>query len=315
MQQRIHNDSAIRSTTGATVDRSRTGMGRYLVYCTERLNDLLLTETGYFPRSVELADTELREIITACNAAIAPFGRRVSDRRWISYLDVVHGQSERRVVDREAFKAVCILNNILFIWDDLDPRLKDLELLLPKIRAICERYYCNMDDVWWAYQGVRSWLVHDRSFSDSRELTSVMCRDLENYTRLRVTDLGPDWWMKASYPIYRDPDFTEHCRSGLAAWLTVRPLFIVNDLYSYDREHELGELKNCYNLCDVTDEHAFLEYFDARLYDLQHDIATIKAFDQITRDVLLDLIYGHFTWATKSDRYQGAVNTFNAPVS
>ena len=97
--------------------------------------------------------------------------------------------------------------------------------------------------------------------------------------------------------------------------MTTRGLTIVNDFYSFDREVRLGQITNCFRLCDVTDETAFKEFFQARLDDMTEDIECIKAFDQLSQDVLLDLIYGNFIWTTSSKRYKTAVNDVNSRIS
>ncbi|MGX1778652.1 hypothetical protein ACWIGW_41550 [Nocardia brasiliensis] len=280
---------------------------------TQEFEELFSNKIGYRPCRIELDPVEWREIIDTSRVAVEPFGCAVSDRRWAAYDGVTYIQSERHLVDREALKAVSILTNIGFVWDDLDPALKDLDALLPQLRAICERYYCE-EDAYWAYQSMRSWLINDRMLEDP-DLTAAMCSDMDNYTRLRLIDCGIDWWMKMSYPIYRDLQLTELSRSGLAAQLVVRPVYVVNDLYSFAREYQLGEPINCYRICETGKEHVFREFFSARLNDLRHDIDTIKAFGGVARDVMLDLIYGHFQWQIQSERFEKTVNSVNYPLT
>lgn len=67
---------------------------------------------------------------------------------------------------------------------------------------------------------------------------------MEQYFRFRVTDGGADFWLRMSFPIYRDDYFTEHWRSRLAARMTVRGLTVVNDAYSFSREQSLGQIAN-----------------------------------------------------------------------
>lgn len=39
-----------------------------------------------------------------------------------------------------------------------------------------------------------------------------------------------------------------------------------------------------------------------------------QAFDDVTRDVLLDLIQGNFVWTTRDRRYQAPVNDVNSRI-
>ncbi|MEU5419153.1 hypothetical protein ACFY1P_11585 [Streptomyces sp. NPDC001407] len=309
-------------TTGISVpsalDQGRApagaGMSRHLDYCTSRFGEVFARDIGYAPEMCGLTDSELRECIDACNAAVAPFGKTISDERWISYMGVVFwSQSARHIRDREAFKAVCILNCVTFVWDDMDPALHDFDLFLPELRGICERYYSE-EDAWFAYEGARAFVTSDHMFRNSSIKEALCTSSPEQYFRFRVTDVGVDFWMKMSYPIYRNEQFTEHAKSGLAARMTTRGLAIVNDAYSFDREKALGQITNCFHLCDVDDAESFRPFFESRLADIVEDIRCIKAFDDVTRDVLLDLLQGNFTWTTTNKRYKAAVNDVNSRI-
>src|SRR4051794_39265377 len=97
-------------------------MARHLEYCTRRFEETFAQLLEYRPRPVRLSDAELREVVDACDAAIAPLGATVAEERWIAYNGVVTAaQSARHVVDRQALKAVCVLNDLTFACDDLDP--------------------------------------------------------------------------------------------------------------------------------------------------------------------------------------------------
>ncbi|MEV0253422.1 terpene synthase family protein [Streptomyces sp. NPDC050732] len=290
------------------------GMTRYWQECTDRFTELFARHVGYEAQKVPMSETELREVIDACNRAVAPLGAVVSDKRWVSYMDVVRwSQSARNIKDMEAFKAVCILNCVTFVWDDMDPRLHDFDVFLPQLRAVCERYYAP-DDAAFAYEGARAFVTSDHMFRDSPIKKALCTTSPEQYFRFRVTDVGVDFWMKMSYPIYGQPEFTEHAKTGLAARMTTRGLAIVNDFYSYDREAALGQITNCFRLCDVTDETAFRDFFRARLDDMTEDLTCIAAFDETTRDILFDLVQGNFVWTTRDRRYQAAVNDVNARI-
>ncbi|MEU3752695.1 hypothetical protein AB0H17_07975 [Streptomyces olivoreticuli] len=290
------------------------GMAPYWQECTDRFAGLFSRHLGYEAQKVPMTDAELREVIDACNRAVAPLGKTVSDKRWISYMDVVRwSQSARHIKDMEAFKAVCVLNCITFVWDDMDPALHDFDLFLPEVRAVCDRYY-GEEDAAFAYEGARAFVTSDHMFRDSPVKKVLCATSPEQYFRFRVTDVGVDFWMKMSYPVYRHPELTEHAKTGLAARMTTRGLAIVNDFYSYDREAVLGQITNCFRLCDVTDAAGFRLFFDARLGDMSEDMECIAAFDDTTRDVLLDLIHGNFVWTTRDRRYQAAVNDVNSRI-
>ncbi|MFF1303022.1 hypothetical protein [Streptomyces sp. NPDC058307] len=290
------------------------GMMRHWKESTSRFAEAFEQHIGHLPQMVPMTDAELREVIDACNAAVAPFGKSVSDERWISYMDVVRwSQSARHIRDMEAFKAVCILNCVTFVWDDMDPALHDFAVFLPELRKICQKYY-DEEDARFAYEGARAFVTSDHMFRNS-PIKEVLCNTSpEQYFRFRVTDVGVDFWMKMSYPIYQHPEFTEHAKSGLAARMTTRGLAIVNDFYSYDREIALGQITNCFRLCDVSNQDAFDEFFQERMDDIVEDIQCIKSFDEITRDVLMDLIYGNFVWTTSNKRYKAAVNNVNSRI-
>ncbi|MFB7946360.1 hypothetical protein ACFC6L_15745 [Kitasatospora phosalacinea] len=306
------------TTAPAAPDRAAPapagGTARYRQEATHRFAELFSRHVDHPQQKVALTDAELREVIDACNRAVAPLGKSVSDKRWISYMDVVRwSQSARHIKDMEAFKAVCVLNCVTFVWDDMDPELHDFDLFLPQLRAVCERYY-DATDAEFAYEGARAFVTSDHMFRDS-PLKRVLCTTSpEQYFRFRVTDVGVDFWMKMSYPIYRHPEFTEHAKTGLAARMTTRGLAIVNDFYSYDRENALGQITNCFRLCDVEDENDFRRFFQDRLDDMTEDVECIKAFDDVTRDVLLDLIHGNFVWTTRDRRYRAAVNDVNSLI-
>lgn len=287
------------------------GMAQYQDYGIRRIDEVFAEHIGDRPERIELSEAELREVIDACNEVIEPFGKTVSDRRWVAYLDPLWNQSSRHLVDRAALKGVCVLQNIAFVCDDLRVS-HGLDAVLPRLRLMCERYYQG-EDVWWAYEGARSWMVSDQMFREhpAREL---LCGDLDRYWRFRVVDGGVDWWMKMSYPIFRDPAFTEHAKTGLAARLATRGLMAVNDFFSYDREKGNGEINNCFLLCDVDYEEEFYPFFEARMDEIIDDIRCIKAFDQVTREILLDLIYGTFLWECASERYADAVSPLNEPL-
>jgi hypothetical protein len=290
------------------------GAARYWQECTDGFAALFDRHVGYEAQKVPMTDAELREVIQACNTAVAPLGKSVSDKRWISYMDVVRwSQSARHIKDMEAFKAVCVLNCVTFVWDDMDAALHDFDLFLPQVRAVCERYY-SPEDAEFAYEGARAFITSDHMFRDS-QLKKVLCgTSPEQYFRFRVTDVGVDFWMRMSFPIYRHRELTEHSKTGLAARMTTRGLAIVNDFYSYDREQALGQITNCFRLCDVTDEAAFRSFFQARLDDMAEDMECIGAFDDTSRDILLDLLQGNFVWTTRDRRYQAPVNDVNSRI-
>ncbi|MER5638606.1 hypothetical protein ABT095_16785 [Kitasatospora sp. NPDC002227] len=290
------------------------GMRRHWETCTRRFGEAFTQHIGYAPTMCPMTDAELREVIDACNTAVAPLGKSVSDERWISYMDVVRwAQSARHVRDMEAFKAVCILNCVTFVWDDMDPALHDFDVFLPELRKICDKYYSE-EDAWFAYEGARAFVTSDHMFRNSSIKAALCTTSPEQYFRFRVTDVGVDFWMKMSYPIYRNAEFTEHAKTGLAARMTTRGLAIVNDFYSYDREVSLGQITNCFRLCDVSNEAEFQAFFQQRLDDLVEDIQCITAFDEVTQHILLDLVYGNFIWTTSNKRYKAAVNDVNSRI-
>lgn len=298
----------------ATATGAPAGAARYWQECTDSFATLFNRYVGHEAEKVPMTDAELREVIDACNRAVAPLGRTVSDKRWISYMDVVRwSQSARHIKDMEAFKAVCVLNCVTFVWDDMDSTLHDFDVFLPELRKVCERYY-SPEDTEFAYEGARAFVTSDHMFRDSR-IKQVLCgTSPEQYFRFRVTDVGVDFWMRMSYPIYRHRELTEHSKTGLAARMTARGLAIVNDFYSYDRERALGQITNCFRLCDVSDEVDFRRFFTDRLADMAEDMECIEAFDDITRDVLIDLIHGNFVWTTRDRRYQAPVNDVNSRI-
>jgi hypothetical protein len=300
------------TVTPATGPSPGAAMAHRLPACTGRFATLFARHLGREARKVPMTDTELREVIDVCNRAVAPLGKCVPDKRWVSYMDVVRwSQSARHIRDREAFKAVCVLNCVTFVWDDMDPALHRFDLFLPQLSAVCERYY-DKDDAAFAYEGARAFVTSDHMFRDSPVKKALCGTSPEQYFRFRVTDVGVDFWMKMSYPIYRHPEFTEHAKTGLAARMTTRGLAIVNDLYSYEREKALGQIANCFLMCDVTDDGAFERFFAERLEDMTEDIACIKAFDDTTADILLDLLHGNFVWTTRDQRYKTPVNDVNS---
>ncbi|MBL1096773.1 hypothetical protein [Streptomyces coffeae] len=300
--------------TAGPADLGTSSLRPYRQECTRRFAELFDRRIGHRPVPRILTPEELREVIAACNAAVAPLGKTVSDERWISYMEVVcWSQSDRHLRDTEAFKAVCVLNCVTFVWDDMDPALHDFELFLPRLRAICERYY-DEEDAWFAYEAARAFVTSDHMFRDSPLKAALCGTSPEQYFRFRITDVGVDFWMKMSYPVYRHREFTEHAKTGLAARMTTRGLAVVNDFYSYDREVSLGQITNCFRLCDVSDEGAFKEFFQDRLDDIAEDIRCIHAFDEVSRDILLDLVYGNFIWTTGSERYRAAVNHVNSRI-
>ncbi|MFI2213404.1 terpene synthase family protein [Streptomyces sp. NPDC020141] len=297
-----------------TTTATPAGTARYWQECTDRFAELFGRHLVHDAEQVPMTDAELREVIDACNRAVAPLGKEVSDRRWVSYMNVVRwSQSARHIKDMEAFKAVCVLNCVTFVWDDMDPALHDFDLFLPQVRAVCDRYYAK-EDADFAYEGARAFITSDHMFRDSPVKRKLCGTSPEQYFRFRVTDIGVDFWMKMSYPIYRNRELTEHSKSGLAARMAARGLTIVNDFYSYDRENALGQITNCFHLCDVSDEADFRRFFAQRLDDLGEDMECIKAFDDLTRDVLLDLLHGNFVWTTQDRRYQSPVNDVNALI-
>lgn len=303
-------------TTDTTMPReiADRGVRRHWERSTRRFAEAFDKHIGYQPQFVPMTDAELREVIDACNTAVAPLGKQVSDERWISYMGVVRwSQSASNIRDMEAFKAVCILNCITFVWDDMDPSLHDFDLFLPEVRKVCEKYYRG-EDVWFAYEAARAFITSDHMFRGS-PVKEVLCSTSpEQYFRFRVTDIGVDFWMKMSYPIYADPQLTEHSKTGLAGRMATRGLTIVNDFYSYDRELSLGQITNCFRLCDVSDDDEFDAFFQARLDDIVEDMEVIKSFDDVTRPVLLDLIHGNFVWTISNKRYRTAVNDVNSRI-
>lgn len=290
----------------------RTGMARHLPACTDSFASLFSQHLTHEAQMVPMSDAELREVIDTCNRTVAPLGKEVSDKRWISYMDVVRwSQSARHIKDMEAFKAVCVLNCVTFVWDDMDPALHRFDLFLPQLSAVCDRYYAPGDAAF-AYEGARAFVTSDHMFRDSPIKKTLCSTSPEQYFRFRVTDVGVDFWMKMSYPIYRHPEFTEHAKTGLAARMTTRGLAIVNDFYSYERENALGQITNCFQLCDVDDDNDFQRFFEERLKDMTEDIECVKAFDETTADILLDLLRGNFVWTTRDRRYKAAVNDVNS---
>ncbi len=293
---------------------ARLDLDRHRDHITRRLEETFARHIGEPPQPCSLTETEFREVLDVCNTAVAPLGRAISERRWKSYTGVViAAQSARRLCDQEAFKAVCALNNVTFVWDDMDPALHNFELFLPEVRKICDRYYRG-EDAAHAFEAARTWITSDHMFRDS-PIKRVLCStSLEQYFRFRVTDVGVDFWLRMSSPIYRDARFTEHCRSGLAARMATRGLVVVNDAYSFARERASGQPSNCFHLCPAGDDSVFHAFFEALLDGLVEDITCIKAFDEVTQEVLLDLIYGNFLWTANNERYRQPVNDVNVRI-
>ncbi|GAB2713225.1 hypothetical protein [Nocardia thraciensis] len=282
-------------------------------YITRRFEETLTQHIGDPPQPCTLTDAEWREVIDTCNTAVAPLGRTIPDQRWRVYTGVtLAAQSSRHLTDRQGLKAVCALSNTTFVWEDMDSALHNFDAFLPELHAICDRYYPAADSPQ-AYEAARVFITSDHMYRDSPIMRTLCTTSLEQYFRFRVTDVGADCWMRWSYPIYRDREFTEHCKSGLAARMVTRGLTVVNDAYSFRREQSWGQLNNCFYLCPL-DGDGLGAFFDTLLDGIAEDIACIKSFDPITRDVLLDLIYGNFIWTRDSARYRQPHNDVNSRI-
>ena len=289
-------------------------LDRYRDHISRRLEETFSQHIGDPPQPCQLSDTEWREVLDTCNAAAASTGLVISDRRWRSYTGVViAAQSARHLRDREAFKAVCILTNVTFVWDDMDTPRHDFDRFLPALRTICNRYY-QAEDAQQAFEAARTFITSDHMFRNTPLKNTLCTTSLEQYFRFRVTDIGADFWLRMSYPIYQNDRFAAHCRSGLAALMTTRGLTVVNDAYSFVRESSLGQLTNCFYLCPPGDDTAFYAFLESLLDGIVEDITCIKAFDQVTRDVLLDLIYGNFVWTVHNERYRQPSNDVNTRI-
>lgn len=289
-------------------------LDRYRDHISRRLEKTFSQHIGDPPQPCQLSDAEWREVLDTCNAAVASAGLVISDRRWRSYAGVVmEAQSARHLRDREAFKAVCILTDVIFVWDDMDTSRHDLNRFLPALRTICNRYY-QAEDAQQAFEAARTLITSDHLFGNTPLKNTLCTTSLEQYFRFRVTDAGADLWMRMSCPIYQDDRLTAHCRSGLAALMITRGVTVVNDAYSFARESSLGQLANCFYLCPPGDDTAFYVFFESLLDGIVEDITCIKAFDRVTRDVLLDVIYGNFMWTLHNERYRQPSNDVNTRI-
>lgn len=253
-------------------------------------------------------------MLDCCHAAIAPLGAQVSERRWMCYTTfVTAAQSARWLRDVDALKGVCVLTAVTFAWDDMDPALHSFDDFLPEIRAICDRFYSPGDaDI--AFEAARSFIACDHMFRESPISRALCTTSLEQYFRFRTTDIGAEFWMRMSYPIYRHEPFTEHCRSGLAARMATRGMAVVNDLYSFAKERGIGQFANCFHLCPPGTAE-FREFLERLLDGVVEDLRCIQSFDRVTRDILADLIYGNFVWSRGNERYRQPVNDLNRRIA
>jgi hypothetical protein len=275
------------SPDGSTVDHR----GAYAI---DRLTETFARHIGRASEPCVVTDAERHEVADVCETMAALMGRSGTDQVWRTLTAAAEvSTNARHLVDREAFKGACIMLAVATMWEDTDPDSHDFDAVLPELRKVCARYYRD-EDAWHSFEGMRTFLTYDHMFRDSPVARALCSASLEQYFRFRVTDFFLDAWLRVSYPIYRDAMFAEHCKSGLAARMTVRPTVVANDALTFAREKSKGEFVNCFHLAPPDDGADFRRFFDGILDGIVDDITCIKNFDPVTRDVLLNVIYGNF---------------------
>jgi hypothetical protein len=262
-------------------------------YVTNRLEETFARHIGHTQPST-LTDAEWHEVVDACKTAAALLHMPASDRLWTPLITAATMTTcSLHVIDREAFKGACILVALATMWEDMDTASHDFDGVLAELRKICDRYYRG-EDVQHAFEGMRTFLTYDHMFRNSSVARALCSTSLEQYFRFRVTDFFLDAWLRVSYPIYRNEMLAEHCRSGLTARMTVRATAVVNDAYTFAREKSRNDFINCFHLAPFDNDTNFRRFFDDIVHGIIEDITCIKEFDPVTRDVLLNVIYGNF---------------------
>jgi len=75
-------------------------LDRHRDYITRRLEETFALHIGDPPQPCTLTNSEWREVIDTCNAAVAPLEKAISARRWKSYTGVViAAESSRHLRD------------------------------------------------------------------------------------------------------------------------------------------------------------------------------------------------------------------------
>jgi len=271
----------------------------------------LFSEFTTAPRKHALTSDEVAEVLEISNALAQLFNVCVPQERWLVYMDMACWlTSARHLKLREVFKGICAINNLTFFWDDLhDEFLPHESLVLEEAYKVCERYFPRqvVDST---YFYIQQWLEFD-SFTRNSPLRELLCQaSLESYWEFKLIDSGVPYWLGITAPVYDDPGMVRIIRTGLPAQLLLRPIMVVNDVYSYDKEKQLGEVSNFLYHANVAEEREFRALFEHHLQQMRRDIMAMKWLGERLNNILLDLIYGHFLWSDSTYRYK-QVNRLN----
>jgi len=75
------------------------------------------------------------------------------------------------------------------------------------------------------------------------------------------------------------------------------------------------EVANCVYFSDYQNKEKFVEFFDKHIRQIVEGFNIAKSLPDMSREILLDSVYGHYLWARDTIRYDvKGINPVNALI-
>jgi hypothetical protein len=256
------------------------------------------------PSQLIITAEEKSEIIERSNELVRRVQcEKVNQKRWETYLDMNSNMiSSRHVKSRRSALGTLLLGNFTFFWDDVEDHLvKDrVEIMKAETERLCRDYY-PPGEVKRVMDASLQWINHDTYFrtSPSKE---ILCKHLNSYWQFRLIDSGTHYFMVVSSPIYENQEYNQLIDMQTLSNLTLKPFMVVNDIVSIYKEKVFNE---CSNFLNITED------YEKEIEDVAHDMKCINTLDGEIKQILFDKIYGHYSWAIRTERYQPKITEVN----
>jgi hypothetical protein len=165
-------------------------------------------------------------------------------RAWATYVDLIgHMVLARKIVNQRALVGFCVLNNLLFDWEDNLCSLQTIDEMVNEIETIVKDYFPEnfQRQVYTSWVNAAYCYYIDRKYN----IKEKVCNDPDElYHFFRLSDAGIIPFLIALTVVYEDRDLLYITAQEYVSGLGMKPFMHVNDVFSFNKEINDKELAN-----------------------------------------------------------------------
>jgi hypothetical protein len=222
---------------------------------------------------------------------------------WLTYIDLVgHMVLAREIVNRRALLGFCILNNLLFDWEDDLCSLETMDELIDEINDIVLDFFPEK----FQHQVYSSWVNCAYCYFINRrfEIKEKVCNSSEEmFHFFRLSDGGIAAYLIALISVYDDRDLLHIVAQEYTLNLLMKPFMYVNDVFSFNKEITEEELANQLMILLAGTNLSLDQILKKMLVEIIQNIDSLKLLFPEFYGVFIFWLRGNLEWSYVCSRY------------